>query len=276
MKRRVLVVVASGLFSGMPALLGCAVVGAMSGCYQQASFKGTKTGSVAHLDGKKLFVDSRNGSITVTQVPGEHVSVTASIAARSQARLDGAALVLERDAAGDLHVSIDWPGGKPEMNEGASFDVGVPGAGEVELTTANGAVTLTGLAGPAAVRTSNGAITISGHDGAVIARTSNGRISITGASKVSATTSNGAIDVALSDDAKASVKLSTSNGGITFKPGKEFAGLVRCSTSNGSISSQSQNAKAVGTPTRTSASFRFGDSDDESIIETSNGSITVR
>jgi hypothetical protein len=142
----------------------------------------------------------------------------------------------------------------------ASFDVAVPAVVSVEGSTSNGPITVTAIEGPISVTTSNGPITIDESPSTILARTSNGSITGSGLSgenveastsngrivlefdqppaSLRATTSNGAIEVALPPDAPPySVDTSTSNGRVVtdIRTDPTAAGSIVARTSNGNI-----------------------------------------
>ncbi len=119
----------------------------------------------------------------------------------------------------------------------ASFDVTVPADATVDGSTSNGSITVTALDGPISVATSNGPITIEGIASTVVARTSNGRIEATSVSsdQFEASTSNGRVVLEF-DEPPSSVRATTSNGAIEIAlPPDSPPYAVDATTSNGDI-----------------------------------------
>jgi DUF4097 and DUF4098 domain-containing protein YvlB len=229
---------------------GCGLVGT-------ADFKATKTITLAHAAGKPIDVQTENGSVEVRQ-GGTEVSVTASLRATTQARLDEMAVTLERTEDGTLRVVPVWPQGGRTGNEGCSI-----------------VLTLPDMSG-ATIGTTNGSISVDGPAGAVRARSANGKITLAGVRSVDAETSNGSITIALAADATGPVRADTSNGQVSLALGKAFVGQLTASTSNGSISDKSGLATRTQKIRSTRGIFDFGGvSLPASSLETSNGSITI-
>jgi DUF4097 and DUF4098 domain-containing protein YvlB len=239
-------------------------------------------------------VITHNGALNITQGPVPQVQIEAALACISQERLTATQIVTNR-ADGKLSIEVAWAGGKPENNEGCSFNVTVPDAAGLEARTSNGQVTITGLSGAALVRTSNGAVTVTGHDGSVEAHSSNGRVALqentgdltahtsNGAIEISdarkrvdAHTSNGHVHVALADESPGPLNVHTSNGAIDLVVGKSFAGELKLSTSNGGIDLGGISSAKRVSVNRESANLLFGDASVVSDARTSNGAIQLR
>lgn len=221
-----------------------------------------------------LAVRTSNGAIAVRPGDGQTIVVNATIRARTQERADATQIVAAVSPDGKYLIEAAWP--TPRMgNEGCAFDIATPAVVGLDLSTSNGAVTVTGLAGSARLDSSNGAITVHGFSGAVDAETSNGSITITGApASVTADTSNGRITVELVG-AGGPVNLDTSNGSIDLVVGPEFSGTVSGSTSNGNVTISAAGATNVSAGRR-SGQATFGVGGASSVLDTSNGSITIR
>jgi len=202
-----------------------------------------------------LSVTTDNGSVEVQgRSDATEIKVLATFRARTQERLDAAKVVIIANPAGGASISVEWPDGERQSNEGCSMVIVVPDAVGVSIDTSNGRIIIDGLAGTATLKSSNGAITVKDHQGDVNAQTSNGRIeahgvtgsldldtrngaiSITEAlSTVKAVTNNGRINVKLAGEQSGSVTLKSSNGGIDFEPGPSFVGALSARTSNGGV-----------------------------------------
>lgn len=239
--------------------------------------EGVQTAQVAHVAGSAIDVRSENGAIAIARSERDDVLITATLRAVSPERLAQAAVVAERRDDGTLMVSVDWPDGKPRNGEGCRFEIALPDAGAVTARSSNGAIKIEALSGAATLRTSNGAISAIGHDGPVEARTSNGEIKVSESpGPVDAESSNGSITVSLLPEAAGPVRIDTSNGSITLEVGRAFLGELSVETSNGSISLPAEGAARVVSKTKKSATLQFGTGGERSVLDTSNGRVTVR
>lgn len=280
------VVATSMALALMAPTLGCVgVVGVagLSGCdapwktYDATRAINLSAGEAA---ASPLRVKTRNGSVKVVRVDagaGEasEIKVVANIRAATPERLEAIVIDVSKEPDGTLFVRPTPPDGQWRSSEGVGFEIFLPGANGVEIDTGNGAISIAGLSGEALLKTSNGSIRIDGHDGDVDADTSNGRIEALGVSGVvKADTSNGRIEVALAEGVEGPVDLDTSNGSITLEVGAAFGGELKASTSNGSVNIEAPGADV--SKKRSSATVRFARSGGASVLDTSNGSITVR
>ncbi|UCF10663.1 MAG: DUF4097 family beta strand repeat protein [Candidatus Bipolaricaulota bacterium] len=210
-----------------------------------------------------LDVLTSNGQVTVHGVPGAtSVDVTATLTSRGNTEAAASSRVrqieIHMTQTGDRVALVYRAQEQPSAvrsNSGVSFVVTVPVLADVELTTSNGAIEVTGIEGTVGASTSNGRITASSIAGALAADTSNGRIDIDAVhGTITLETSNGAIAM---DDVQGAVQAETSNGAIHFAG--TFAGDAhRLETSSGLI-------EVLVHPT---ASLHFD-------ARTSNGSITA-
>jgi hypothetical protein len=238
--------------------------------------------TTSHQIGQALSLETDNGTIKVVKAGEKDVVVKASVRATTQERADALKIVTARDAAGKLQVSIAWPDGKRQPNEGADLTIEIPDVNGLEAQTSNGSIELGGFAGPAKLETSNGQVVVREHKGTVRAVSSNGGIELIDVDGADADTSNGDIDIKLSDDATGPLKADTSNGGIDVYLGKGFKGTLACKTSNGNISNNLKRAHSYRKEsTRTnnwngkeSGTFEIGEGPAGSLT-TSNGNIEV-
>jgi DUF4097 and DUF4098 domain-containing protein YvlB len=259
------------------------------------------TRSLLHQPGEAVEVRTYNGSVKVIAAPDQdEVTVEARLRCRgktaeeAEERLAATTLTVERRADGTLQIEPVFPGGH-RSGDGASVNVRIPDADGVSIHTSNGGVTSSGLSGKVVIDTSNGGVRLSDHDGdawidtsnggvvvehvagSLILDTSNGSVKledVTG--PVRADTSNGSLTVTLSPDASGPMHLDTSNGSITARVGQGFAGEVRLSTSNGSIKVDDHSGRVTSqTLTRSSGRVVIGGGGESSVIDTSNGRITL-
>lgn len=253
--------------------------------------------NIAHVEAEPLKVESRNGSITIAAHDGDGVEIHARIYGQDKARVDAVVVRAEREDDGSLHVWAEWPS-EPKNNEGATFAIQIPSTAGIHADTSNGAISITGLAGPYNLDTSNGAIeivqatgdvradtsnggiTVNGTPGSVRADTSNGTIRLTGATgPVTADSSNGKIEISLADTNAGPVVADTSNGSIVLAIGPAFGGMLVADTSNGKVKfgpfPESQPTTIVEAEDDT-MKVRFGQATHASRLDTSNGTITIR
>lgn len=259
-------------------LICAAAASCLGGCFfvfQPALSKETRDVTVPHVEGKALYVESGNGSISVKHHEGQTVHVVAKIAAVSDERLKATKVETTRDGSGNLTVRVVWPE-RAKSNEGCSFEIEIPQASTLDLRTSNGAIASAGMTGEATLETSNGAVKVTDHKGDVRAQSSNGAIELTRVSgKASAETSNGRIVAWLADDCVGPAELQTSNGSIDLNVSPAFVGRLTAKTSNGSVTVKGAGANVVES-SKSRAVVEFANKEGKaSKLETSNGTITV-
>jgi len=255
----------------------------------------TITMTVAHVPDSGLRVVSQNGAISVKASDREDVKIVAQLRMRSVERLEATRITTSRDSSDRLEIEVAWPEGGRLNNEGCSFTITLPDATGVELRTENGRITVAGLSGAARLLTSNGRIHVDGHQGDVLARTSNGSISVgepegdldlhtkngkinvvAAKRAVKAETSNGAVHIHFTDEGTGPVDVHTSNGAITLEMGAGFKGELQADNSNGRIKVKVPSDAQVLSSEKHHSHLLFGDSDNQSRLRTSNGSIEIR
>ncbi|VAX36295.1 hypothetical protein MNBD_PLANCTO03-550 [hydrothermal vent metagenome] len=251
-----------------------------TGCgsvWQQARFEREIEVQFLLPPGSGVSVVATNGSITLAEAARDDVLVRAVVKAVSQERAEAVEIVGTANA-GWLEVKAVWPEAR-KGNEGVSFVIDAPGGRMVRADTSNGAITITGFAGGAEADTSNGAVSIEGHEGPIVAETSNGKITVLGATeRVEADTSNGTVRVELADEGSGPVLIDTSNGSVVLVVGPGFAGQIKTETSNGSIQVSDEAAGErvrLVTDEKKSKVVQVGEGETESVVDTSNGSVTI-
>ena len=236
--------------------------------------EGEQTVVTGHVSGAPLSVETANGSITATKTDRRDVQIVAKIAAISAERLAAAKVVATRGPDHTLFVRCEWPEGGPKDRESCSFNVQIPDAAGVALTSENGDVSSSQLAGNAHLLTTNGNIDIDRHAGPIRARTTNGSVTIDGAEgPVKTGTSNGAIDIALTPNSAGPIEADGVNSKIELKVGPSFAGTLSLGTTNGRIT-----ADTALRPTTSDAhemEIDFGHTPQKSSATTVNGTIHV-
>ncbi len=274
-------------------------VAALPGCGTLVGFraKGQQTLTAPHIADSGIHVTTQNGSVQITaDAAASEVVILANITASGDTQQDAdrrLALVqvsAQRLTDGTLDVSSTFPDGW-RSNDSCALNITLPEAHGVVIDTSNGPVTLVGLAGDAKVVTSNGSIRVERQNGAINAQTSNGRIVIVQAGDaVEAQTSNGSVDI---DGFALSARVKTSNGSVTCRADEGSAGPVTIHTSNGSVnlvvpasmpgvidaSTSNGGITVVGAADvvgdKQHRSVRLSQSGPNSLIDTSNGRITI-
>ena len=178
--------------------------------------------------GGEIRIGNTNGRIEVEGVEGSTVEVRAEKIARAATEAGARELLpritIKEDVQPD-RVSIETE----RMNGimiGAAFEVRyhirAPKGAVVNVSTTNGGIGLTALAGKVVARSTNGGVTAKEQAGGIEARTTNGGVSIDfaqlGPEPVSARSTNGGVVIMLPDSAKADVTATCTNGGITVSP----------------------------------------------------------
>src|SRR5437868_6308932 len=116
----------------------------LSGCLfwgnvGEAEFKETRHMTLVHQPGAALKVTSGNGAVTVKRGSVTDVQIDAEIRCTSEERLAQTKIVAER-VDGKLNIEVAWPGGRAMNNEGCRFDITVPDARGVQVSTSNGSI----------------------------------------------------------------------------------------------------------------------------------------
>jgi len=264
--------IALSLLAGLALSLG--------GCVVIDTKEQVKTFPVPYIAGSPVNVKAHNGHIKVKKAAGAEVQVIATLRMQSDERLNATVISANRDGKGTLVIVATPPDNKWLSSEGCAFDITVPDAVGVTLTSDNGRIEATGLAGAAELKTSNGAIVIQSHDGPVTAESRNGRVEVSSAAgPVRCSTSNGAVKVSLGPSNSGPVQIDTSNGAISLALSRSFAGTISASTSNGSISTPDIESRHpsidVNRVGARKASVKVGPGGTTSTLSTSNGSISI-
>ena len=267
-------------------LLLCALpILGLAGCsIHQVSSKGELSQTVA--DAKSVVVATENGSVELIRDPAATtmqisaaIRCSADTEEKAAARVKATKLTAERDAAGKVRVTVEFPPREFVLaaaysDESASLVIRAANLDGVDVSTTNGGITVGAFAGPAKLETSNGSIKLTDYAGPIDARSSNGAIVALGVlAPVVADTSNGRIEITLAPQAQGNLELDTSNGSVLLELGEGWQGTVTADTSNGKIDlSGGEVVRKQGTNTMT-----IGDASKAiAKIDTSNGRVTVR
>lgn len=241
-------------FSALVALLTCGCQN-FNWCQARADFHET-----ADVRGVRLvLIESRNGPVRVEADPAAtEADVTGSKYA------SGATDAEAREHMEKIRIRVAREEGRPEVlrivaefpglangSPGASFRVVLPPEVELNISTSNGSVSVTGtrrevkaessngsitvekIAGSALLKTTNASVTVRQADGDVDIVSSNGSLQLeqAGAGRVHAVTSNAQINAV---DVRGDVTLVSSNGGVSLRTAAPPARL-RIRTSNAGV-----------------------------------------
>jgi hypothetical protein len=214
-----------------------------------------ETRTEAFQEVTELVFDLQNSPVTLIGGATETVEMTVTTGL-----LDGDVTV-ERDGDGlrlaqTCPLIIGW-------GCRAFISIKMPSDVEVSGSTSNGFITAESLDQPVSLTNSNGLINVVDLSGSVVLRTSNGDLLALEMSSrmVDASTSNGRLQLEFAA-APRSVQASSSNGAIdVFLPDDAPAYAVDASTSNGEVFADVRTDPSAA---------------DSIVLETSNGDITVR
>ena len=234
-------------------------------------------------EGERLMVDIAVGSIdcsvdekaSETRVSAEF-TVDGTDAADAARRAKLVKLYAERASDGTIIVDAIFPGKRLPYDAVKLTVVAAP-ADDIVLKSATGSVHAKGTTGRLRATTKTGAIAIESHRGPIDARATDGRIDVTGANEVvHATTTGGAVSVALADDNDQPFKIESRNGAVRVEVGAAFDGAVNMTTTGGAISVVDPSKRArISQYSDTRIVAEFGAAAGQSEIKTSNGAVTL-
>jgi hypothetical protein len=219
-----------------------------------------RTLTVDVRDGR-FAVDARpNGTISVEGWDGSDVQVEARVTTRAWDDADARALAAEVEIvarAGSL--TSDGPRTRGRESWSVSYRVRVPHGTDLDLSSTNGGIRVSGVGGSVAARSTNGSIRLSDVSGAVDVRTT-----------------NGGIEAALSGSAalERDVELRTTNGGVTVRLPEGTGAQVEARTTNGSIHTDFPLTVQGRLGRRVSGTL--GDGGPQLRLTTTNGSIRLQ
>jgi hypothetical protein len=177
--------------------------------------------------GGRVEIRNVNGRIEVQPSPGNTVEIVALKTARAGTS-EAAKEALDRieileSATGDLiKVETRLPRGGQFLhgsNGEVRYTVKVPVAAEIDFSTVNGGIELSGLAGRIKTETTNGGIVARGIGG-----------------PIEASTTNGGVEVEVTRVAEHGIKLGCTNGGITLRLPQDAKATISANVANGGIS----------------------------------------
>jgi len=195
--------------------------------------------------GGELAIESVNGSITIQAWDRSQVGITAHKKVRSKNGNDAELLQLIevdiRETTGRVEIETVLPQRKSwarGVHYKVDYAIMVPRDITVDVNSANGAISVEGVAGEVSLYTVNGGIEASDIGGGLEASTTNGAIRARRiGGRIDASSTNGSIDAemltgSLSED----MELSTTNGSIDLTVDAGLAASIEARTQNGSIS----------------------------------------
>jgi DUF4097 and DUF4098 domain-containing protein YvlB len=267
----------------------CAVIGIAGCCIQMgcgvplAKHTRVVTASAPLAAGGSFAAETHNGSITLTGAEVTDCNVTATITARAGSE-DEARRLAEQTriklvtSPNKLTAKIDKPRTVMNQSVSVSLEVTVPVQTGAALTTHNGNVRISNLAGLIEATTHNGKVTASGVAGTTKLRTHNGPVTCDQLSgDIKLVSHNGNVRAAYSRSAPSGLDVSmvTHNGRIEFAAPPDYSAAAKISTHNGTISTELPIA-VVGKIQRGKLQGIIGNGEGRLHLETHNGSIRIK
>jgi hypothetical protein len=260
--------------------VGGSLLGILAGCVSRmesiSSTDEQRTEHRTHNVGKgtHLWVDNRNGTVTVEGYDGDAVEVDIEIRGPSKESLN-AVSVTASQSGGELRLKTEY---EDSAADEASVELTIqcPSGVLVEkIQTTNGAVEVTGVAGDPTLKSENGSVTARKVDGMVSLSTSNGKITAREIGAIGgAKTSNGSISIDI-PAIKKDVKIQTTNGNIEAALAPSLNAAISATTTNGSVDIHDLDLSSVQTA-KTSISGILGEGTHNLSFTVTNGSIDLR
>jgi DUF4097 and DUF4098 domain-containing protein YvlB len=234
----------------------------MEGGREKATTQWTRTYSLSGAD-MGIEVVNTNGAIDVEAVDGTHVSVSAELSARGRTQeeareLLGQIQIAEESGPASVRLETRYPRSLGRSAPEVRYTVRVPRLARVNLHTVNGAISIQGVQGGVKAETTNGAI-----EGREI-----------GASVV-ASTINGPIDMRMASLGRRGVSLETTNGAISLALPDQAKGTLIARSVNGAINVSGLSFDRTGPSSRRRLEGRINGGGPDLRLETVNGGITV-
>jgi len=270
-------IVAAGAFL---ATLGCIDPGVMA--HEEES---DETRTLPTVGTKRVAVKTDNGYVQVRPAAEgiDTIRVHAFIRARGRDAEDAKECLESIEIAtpvsgkDEATQEIGWAWGqprKPHWQATVSFEIAMPNALPLDVTTSNGKIDIVGITGDCQAKTNNGAVRMVAATDSIVAETDNGEIKIESPAKnVRISTTNGGVRATLTNPDAVSGKIKSSNGGIRVALAKTANVDLKCSTSHGSIRNKLPLTDTNKGRNRLSGTLSAGGETLE--IRTSNGGITL-
>ena len=185
--------------------------------------------SLPAREGVRLSVRNIHGSVTVSGWDRGEISVIATVKIKAASKnkaesiLDGIALDFMEDedwvsiAAALPRIRKDTVFGEGSTNVSIGYDIRVPEASSVEISSATGSITVSGVSGTFSLISGNGSIDVRSDGGDGVLKTSNGDIDcelgkLTSGGTLFLRTGNGDISLKIPADAGVLLKAQADNG----------------------------------------------------------------
>ncbi len=203
----------------------------------------------------RVTVSTKNGSVRFRGIDGDQVRLVATKTATNRGDLDLIDVQIKEDPDRiEVETVVPFRVGRASV----SYELEVPIGTQIEATTQNGSIRITGTRGAARAETVNGSVKMADLSGSVAAETVNGSVHVAWASvgddvRTTLKTVNGSIQAQLPNDVSGAFNAKTVNGSIKtdlplevskLQPGRHQAiddhigdgeAVFRFSTVNGSI-----------------------------------------
>lgn len=196
---------------------GAVVLGALVTAPFEASAKAREDFErvIPFSAGGDFEIENKNGSIQIETWDEDGLRIEAEKQASSEEYLDDIEIAI--DGSGDS-VSVETIHHRRRNGGKVNYVISIPADANVNVSTANGSVTIEGIHGHVVARSVNGSVKVEDIVGAIEAKTTNGSIrarydEATDASHSFATT-NGSVRVYLPSDAGGEFEANTVNGSI--------------------------------------------------------------
>jgi len=258
----------------------------LSGCQvMRAEFRKTDNRSLTCNEQMHLDLTTNNGSIIVRGAQVAECTINAEIIAKASTETAAEALANKVDfdiqQADNNQIIVRTKEPLRQMGESVSvnFEVTIPEEGQLTLSSRNGAIRVSHVAGPSlSCVLRNGSIKLQDVSGDVKVTTHNGSVSaqsISGNAKI--TTHNGGIKLWYSADAPSAptAELATHNGRIDLTCPKGLSAQVELVTHNGSIRSELP-ITISGKINQRTLKGTIGTGEGKLRLVTHNGSIHIR
>jgi len=160
-------------------------------------------------------VDSKNGRITVIGETRGDVLVRACVRSWAKTEAEAKAIVESIRVETSSIIKADIP---ERSNTSVSYEIRVPNATNLDLSSGNGRIGISDVSGQIRFKTNNGRVTLSRLAGDVEGETTNGRITVKldggywQGNGLNVSTNNGRISLYLPSSYAANVEVGTNNG----------------------------------------------------------------
>jgi hypothetical protein len=235
------------------------------------------------MAGAGFSAKTHNGSVTISGAEVSDCNVTATIVCRAVSEEEAKELAeqvkIKLEPLGDgLNVKIEKPACMVNKSVSVSILATVPNKTNLNMSTHNGSIKVSNLAGDIKGTTHNGKASISEVSGSLKLHTHNGGIICKGISgDIQLKTHNGKINVDYGPKASSicNASLITHNGGISLSAPKNFSALVEASAHNGSITTEIP-ITVKGKISKRNFKGTIGKGEGKLYLKTHNGSVSIR